>query len=93
MGVEIGLFPFSLITSYHASLPDVVVSTSHCEKVMRERKFSGVDRGHCLIIHLQVAHGVPIPTILLKLLDIELMRHCQVRKPRHVREIGSTEGV
>jgi hypothetical protein len=50
-------------------------------------------RSHCLTIHLQVEHGVPIPTKLLKLWDLELMRHCQVWKPRHVGEIDSTEGV
>ena len=44
MGVEIGLFPFSLITPYHASLPNAVVSASHCENVTRERKFSDVNR-------------------------------------------------
>ena len=49
--------------------------------------------GHCPTIHLQVEHGVLVPIKLLKLWDIELMRHCQVRKPGHVGEIGSTEGV
>ena len=44
MGIEIGLFLFSLITSYHASLPNAVVSASHFENVTRERKFSSVDR-------------------------------------------------
>jgi hypothetical protein len=32
MGVEIGLFLFSLITSYHASLPNAAVSASHCDE-------------------------------------------------------------
>ena len=43
MGVEIGLFPFSLITSYHANLPDVAVSASRISSWRWKRKFSSVD--------------------------------------------------
>jgi hypothetical protein len=53
-GVEIRLFPFSLITSYHANLPDAVVSASHCENMMRERKFYGVDKRLFELCNLQI---------------------------------------
>ena len=48
---------------------------------------------HCLTIHLQVEHVVTIPTKLLKLWGLEPMWQYQDRKPGHVGEIGSTEGV